>query len=70
VTSATTNRQVKSQVEAKRQSFVSGDGSAVSRAVVIVNARPELWDELTGEHAEVRTLSLMWEVPTSKCLYN
>jgi hypothetical protein len=34
---------------------VSEDGSAVSRAVVVVNARPVLRDELAREHAEVRT---------------
>jgi hypothetical protein len=39
-----------SQVEAKRQSSVSGNGSAYSRAVAVVNARPALRD-----HAEVRT---------------
>jgi hypothetical protein len=44
-----------SQIEAKRQSSVCGVGSAVSRAVVIVNARPALWDERAREHAEVRT---------------
>jgi hypothetical protein len=34
---------------------VSGDGSADSRAEFVVNARPELWDELAREHAEMRT---------------
>jgi hypothetical protein len=34
---------------------VSEDGSAISHAVVTVNVRPALWDELTREHAEVRT---------------
>jgi hypothetical protein len=34
---------------------VSEDGSTISRAVVVVKARPALWDELTREHAEVRT---------------
>jgi hypothetical protein len=37
VISATTNRHVKSQVEAERQPSISGDGSAVSHAEVVVN---------------------------------
>jgi hypothetical protein len=37
---------------------VSEDGSAISQAVVVVIARPELWDELAREHAEARTRSL------------
>jgi hypothetical protein len=41
--------------EAKRQPFVSENGSAISRAVVVVNARPALRDELVREDAEVRT---------------
>jgi hypothetical protein len=41
--------------EATRQPSVSEDGSAISRAVVVVNAPPALRDELVREHAEVRT---------------
>jgi hypothetical protein len=41
--------------DAKRQPSVREDDIAVSRAVVVVNARPALWDELVREHAEVRT---------------
>jgi hypothetical protein len=37
---------------------VSEDGSTISQAVVVVNARPVLWDELAREHAEARTRSL------------
>jgi hypothetical protein len=37
---------------------VSEDGSAVSQAVVVVNARLALWDELAREHAEARTRSV------------
>jgi hypothetical protein len=37
---------------------VSEDGSAISQAVVIVNARPALWDELAREHTEARTRSV------------
>jgi hypothetical protein len=36
---------------------VSEDGSAISQAVVVVNARPALWDELAREHGEARTRS-------------
>jgi hypothetical protein len=31
---------------------VSEDRSAISEAVVVVNARPAWWDELAREHAE------------------
>jgi hypothetical protein len=34
---------------------VSEDGDAINHAVVIVNARPALRDELAREHAEART---------------
>jgi hypothetical protein len=34
---------------------VSEDSNTISHAVVVENARPMLWDELTKEHAEVRT---------------
>jgi hypothetical protein len=34
---------------------VSDNGGAISRAVVVMNARPALWDELAREHAEART---------------
>jgi hypothetical protein len=37
---------------------VSEDGSAIRKAVVVVNVRPALWDELAGEHAEARTRSV------------
>jgi hypothetical protein len=37
---------------------VSEDGSAISQAVVIVNIRPALCDELAREHAEARTRSV------------
>jgi hypothetical protein len=37
---------------------VSEDDSAISQAVVVVNARPALWDELAREHVEARTRSL------------
>jgi hypothetical protein len=37
------------------QPSVSADGSAVSRAKVVVDTLPALWNELAGEHAEVRT---------------
>jgi hypothetical protein len=36
---------------------VSEDGNVISKAVVVVNARPALWDELAREHAEARTRS-------------
>jgi hypothetical protein len=45
----------KSQVEAKRQSSVRNDGSVISRAEAVMNARPAMCDELKREHAEVRT---------------
>jgi hypothetical protein len=38
-----------------RGSSVGGNGSTISRAEVVMNARPALWDELTREHAEART---------------
>jgi hypothetical protein len=47
---------------------VREDGSVISQAVVVVNARPALWDELAREHAETRTRSvwnrglLVWSV--------
>jgi hypothetical protein len=44
-----------SQIEAKRQPSVSEDDGAINRSVVVVNARPALWDEVAREHAEVRT---------------
>jgi hypothetical protein len=44
-----------SQIEAKRKPSVSEDGGAISPAVVVMNARPSLWDELAREHAEART---------------
>jgi hypothetical protein len=44
-----------SQIEAKRQPSVSEDGGAISRAVVVMNARPALWDELAKKHAEAQT---------------
>jgi hypothetical protein len=44
VTSATTNRHVNSL----------RNGSAFSRAEVVVDTLPALWNQLAGEHAEVR----------------
>jgi hypothetical protein len=44
-----------SQIEARGQPSVREDGSAVSLAVVVVNTRPALRDELVRYHAEVRT---------------
>jgi hypothetical protein len=35
------------------------DGSAISRPVVIVNARPALRDELAIEHVEVQTRAIL-----------
>jgi hypothetical protein len=37
---------------------MSKDGSAISQAVVVMNARPALWDVLAREHTEVRTRSV------------
>jgi hypothetical protein len=34
---------------------VTEDGSTINHAVVVVNARSALWDELAREHAEVLT---------------
>jgi hypothetical protein len=36
---------------------MSEDGSAVSRAVVVVNVLPALRDELVREHAEVHVVA-------------
>jgi hypothetical protein len=42
-----------SQVEAKRQPSVGGDGCAVGSTEIVINAFPALWNQLAGEHAEV-----------------
>jgi hypothetical protein len=34
------------------------DGGTINRAVVVMNARPALWDEVAREHAEALTRSL------------
>jgi hypothetical protein len=44
-----------SKVEAKGQPSVGEDGSAVSRAEVIIYSCPALRDEFTGVHTEART---------------
>jgi hypothetical protein len=53
VTLATTARHVK--FCRKRQPSISGDGSAISCTVVIVDVVSESWNEPAGLHTEVGT---------------
>jgi hypothetical protein len=52
------------QIEAKWQPSVNEDGGAISCAVVVMNERPALWDELAREHAEARTRVVEEPAPT------
>jgi hypothetical protein len=47
-----------SQVKAEGQPSVGADGSAVSRAEVVVYTLPALWNKLAGVNAKVRPLSI------------
>jgi hypothetical protein len=58
VTSATTNRHVKSRRNPRLSLGVGGDGSAVGRAEVVVYSCPTLWDELTGYTQRLESVSI------------